>query len=324
MKDSLVKRDHGSAVEERRVCPGCGNEFSGAVEFCPVCMLRKALEEETQSDESTSEPGNAEIAPARVAHRFEQLDGAISMQRIRISFLERAASPDQTELLKQRDDLALWLRERRQAGDLDEAASIYEETIPRWRAIEPHGRDILVAVNNMALVEGDRGNTGAAIAGLEDVLEQLGSLQNMEIETITTQRSLAELVMKSDPGRADVLFRQALTTADRIKLPDQHPLKLPMLYRVAVSARQRKDYVDARPLFARMLTALLASKEARDSETTVAAWLLFEAQMHLGEPADAAATRTIHLVWLIGATPDDLTPDQRQVRDSLLHMAEPQ
>ena len=61
-------------VEERRVCPGCGNEFSGAVEFCPVCMLRKALEEETQSDESTSEPGNAEITPSRVPHRFEHYE----------------------------------------------------------------------------------------------------------------------------------------------------------------------------------------------------------------------------------------------------------
>ena len=61
-------------VEERRVCPSCGNEFSGAVEFCPVCMLRKALEEETQSDESTSEPGNAEITPSRVAHRFEHYE----------------------------------------------------------------------------------------------------------------------------------------------------------------------------------------------------------------------------------------------------------
>ena len=74
MKDSLVKRDHGPAVEDRRVCPGCGNEFSGAVEFCPVCMLRKALEEETQSDESTSEPGNAEIRPARLPRRFEHYE----------------------------------------------------------------------------------------------------------------------------------------------------------------------------------------------------------------------------------------------------------
>ena len=61
VKDSLVKRDHGLAVEDRRVCPSCGNEFSGAVEFCPVCMLHKALEEDVESGESTSEPGQAEI-----------------------------------------------------------------------------------------------------------------------------------------------------------------------------------------------------------------------------------------------------------------------
>ena len=61
-------------TKDRRVCPSCGNEFSGAVEFCPVCILRKALEEETQSDESTSEPRNAGITPARVPHRFEHYE----------------------------------------------------------------------------------------------------------------------------------------------------------------------------------------------------------------------------------------------------------
>jgi serine/threonine protein kinase len=30
-------------AEGRRACPSCGNEFSGAMEFCPVCMLRKGL-----------------------------------------------------------------------------------------------------------------------------------------------------------------------------------------------------------------------------------------------------------------------------------------
>jgi hypothetical protein len=30
-------------MEDRRTCPSCSNEFSGAMEFCPVCTLRKAL-----------------------------------------------------------------------------------------------------------------------------------------------------------------------------------------------------------------------------------------------------------------------------------------
>jgi uncharacterized OB-fold protein len=32
------------STEPRRTCPNCGNEFFGAMEFCPVCMLCKALE----------------------------------------------------------------------------------------------------------------------------------------------------------------------------------------------------------------------------------------------------------------------------------------
>ena len=50
-----MKRDHGPPVKDRRICPSCGNEFSGAVEFCPVCMLHGALADDVESDESSSE-----------------------------------------------------------------------------------------------------------------------------------------------------------------------------------------------------------------------------------------------------------------------------
>ena len=31
------------SAEPKRTCPSCGNEFSGAMEFCPVCVLRRGL-----------------------------------------------------------------------------------------------------------------------------------------------------------------------------------------------------------------------------------------------------------------------------------------
>ena len=37
------------SAEPQRTCPICGNEFSGAMEFCPVCMLRKALADGVES-----------------------------------------------------------------------------------------------------------------------------------------------------------------------------------------------------------------------------------------------------------------------------------
>ena len=40
-------------VEPQRTCPSCGNEFSGAMEFCPVCMLRKGLAGGIESGESS-------------------------------------------------------------------------------------------------------------------------------------------------------------------------------------------------------------------------------------------------------------------------------
>jgi hypothetical protein len=41
------------STEPQRTCSICGNEFSGAMEFCPVCMLRKALAEGVESGESS-------------------------------------------------------------------------------------------------------------------------------------------------------------------------------------------------------------------------------------------------------------------------------
>jgi serine/threonine protein kinase len=42
-------------TESRRVCSICGNQFSGAMEFCPVCMLCEAVASDTESDESPFE-----------------------------------------------------------------------------------------------------------------------------------------------------------------------------------------------------------------------------------------------------------------------------
>jgi hypothetical protein len=41
-------------AEGQRACPSCGNEFSGAMESCPVCMLRKALAGGVESGESST------------------------------------------------------------------------------------------------------------------------------------------------------------------------------------------------------------------------------------------------------------------------------
>jgi hypothetical protein len=42
-------------TEPQRTCPSCGNELSEAMEFCPVCMLRKALADGVESGESSIE-----------------------------------------------------------------------------------------------------------------------------------------------------------------------------------------------------------------------------------------------------------------------------
>jgi len=42
-------------TEPQRTCRSCGNEFSGAMEFCPVSMLRKGLAGGVEPGESSFE-----------------------------------------------------------------------------------------------------------------------------------------------------------------------------------------------------------------------------------------------------------------------------
>ena len=48
-------KEMGTVQQEARTCPSCGNEFSGAMEFCPVCMLRGALPGAAESGVSSFE-----------------------------------------------------------------------------------------------------------------------------------------------------------------------------------------------------------------------------------------------------------------------------
>src|SRR6516165_7960729 len=59
--------------EPQRTCPSCGNEFSGAMEFCPVCMLRKGLAGGVESGESSIEEA-AKPTPVQALQRFEHYE----------------------------------------------------------------------------------------------------------------------------------------------------------------------------------------------------------------------------------------------------------
>src|SRR6202011_725024 len=59
--------------ESQRTCPSCGNELSGAMEFCPVCMLRKGLASGVESGESTFEEA-VRPTPDQPTQRFEHYE----------------------------------------------------------------------------------------------------------------------------------------------------------------------------------------------------------------------------------------------------------
>ena len=60
-------------TEDRRICPNCGNEFSGAMEFCPVCTLRQALKGGVESGVSSSED-ILKLTPEQATQRFEHYE----------------------------------------------------------------------------------------------------------------------------------------------------------------------------------------------------------------------------------------------------------
>src|SRR5271157_457757 len=61
--------------EPQRTCPSCGNELSGAMEFCPVCMLRKALAEGVEAGESSASQDTVkQMTPEQRVQRFEHYE----------------------------------------------------------------------------------------------------------------------------------------------------------------------------------------------------------------------------------------------------------
>src|SRR5271169_24194 len=62
-------------TEPQRTCPTCGSEFSGAMEFCPVCLLRKGLADGLESGESSvSEEAVKPTISEQTLQRFEHYE----------------------------------------------------------------------------------------------------------------------------------------------------------------------------------------------------------------------------------------------------------
>src|SRR6201995_2616179 len=61
-------------TEPQRTCPSCGNEVSGAMEFCPVCMLRKVLAGGVESGESSASEDTVKSTAEQAGKRFEHYE----------------------------------------------------------------------------------------------------------------------------------------------------------------------------------------------------------------------------------------------------------
>jgi hypothetical protein len=61
----------------QRTCPSCGNELSGAMEYCPVCLLRKGLADGVESGESSLEGAGKPTTPEKAVpcHDLIKIEG---------------------------------------------------------------------------------------------------------------------------------------------------------------------------------------------------------------------------------------------------------
>jgi hypothetical protein len=59
------------STQPQRICPTCGNEL-GAMEFCPVCMLRQCLSGGVQSGEASGD--TLKPKPEQELQRFENYE----------------------------------------------------------------------------------------------------------------------------------------------------------------------------------------------------------------------------------------------------------
>src|SRR6516164_4657100 len=73
-------------TELRRTCPSCGNEFSGAMEFCPVCMLRKGLAGGAESGGSSASEDTVTVSNLSNHFLWVRFQKALLHPRIRGSW----------------------------------------------------------------------------------------------------------------------------------------------------------------------------------------------------------------------------------------------
>ena len=61
------------STQPQRTCPSCGHKLPEAMEFCPVCMLRKGLASGVESGEAVSDV-TVKPTPDQPPKRFEHYE----------------------------------------------------------------------------------------------------------------------------------------------------------------------------------------------------------------------------------------------------------
>ena len=175
------------SAEPQRTCPSCGNEFPEAMEFCPVCVLRKALADGVESGEaSVSEDTAKPTTPQQAVQRFEHYelvkgeDGKpVELGRGAMGVTYKAVDVDlrcpvTLKVINERyvgDDSA----RRRFLREARAAASLHHTNVASVFHLGRSGKDYFYA---MEFVEGET---------LESLIKRSGHLEARQALEITAQ-----------------------------------------------------------------------------------------------------------------------------------------
>lgn len=203
-----------------------------------------------------------------------------------------------------------------QAGDLRAAEAMYADVVSvRRECLGPTHPETVAAAHTLALTRADRGETTAAITGLE---EALAALPERHPDRSTLRHSLARVhLARGEVRRSLELLAQVLADYEQAVGPDHTDL-IPVLIDTARGHAAWWDHLEARRVLTRVRGAIAKSPFPRPLDEASAFLSLSDTHLLLGD-VDRGTSLAEEALWVARG---NLPSNAPQLIDLLLRTGE--